>query len=153
MPPRLPLRLLSQSVSSISASAHSHISPSFLFLLPSIQTQTRASSILANLSDNPEAYSKRIRRGLGPASGKGKTAGRGHKGQGQRGSKKAFFDGGKIPFNGGQTPDEYVHGEKGFENVFALKISPVNLDRIQDWINQGRIDPSKPITLRELVKT
>jgi large subunit ribosomal protein L15 len=32
-------------------------------------------------------------------------------------------------------------------------MSPVNLDRIQDWINQGRIDPSKPITLRELAAT
>ncbi|KAF3483660.1 uncharacterized protein GIQ15_02984 [Arthroderma uncinatum] len=153
MPPRLPMRLLSQSVSSISTSLHSHASPSFLFLLPSIQTQTRAASILASLSDNPAAYSKRIRRGLGPASGKGKTAGRGHKGQGQRGTKKAFFEGGKIPFNGGQTPNEVVHGEGGFDNIFSLKISPVNLDRIQDWIDQGRIDPSQPITLRELVKT
>ena len=36
---------------------------------------------------------------------------------------------------------------------FALKISPVNLDRIQDWIDQGRLDPSQPITLRELVKS
>ncbi|EFE42054.1 hypothetical protein TRV_03193 [Trichophyton verrucosum HKI 0517] len=146
MPPRLPLRLLSQSVSLISSSIQSHVSPSFLFLLPSIHTQTRAASILASLSDNPGAYSKKIRRGLGPASGKGKTAGRGHKGQGQRGSKKAFF-------NGGQTPDEVVHGERGFDNIFALKISPVNLDRIQDWIDQGRLDPSQPITLRELVKS
>ena len=32
-------------------------------------------------------------------------------------------------------------------------MSPVNLDRIQDWINQGRIDPEKPITLRELAAT
>ena len=32
-------------------------------------------------------------------------------------------------------------------------MSPVNLDRIQDWINQGRIDASKPITLKELVKS
>ena len=32
-------------------------------------------------------------------------------------------------------------------------MSPINLDRIQDWINQGRIDPSKPITLRELAAT
>lgn len=32
-------------------------------------------------------------------------------------------------------------------------MTPVNLDRIQDWINQGRIDPAKPITLKELCAT
>ena len=32
-------------------------------------------------------------------------------------------------------------------------MSPINLDRIQEWINQGRIDPVKPITLKELAKT
>ena len=35
----------------------------------------------------------------------------------------------------------------------AEQMSPINLDRIQDWINQGRIDPSRPITLRELAAT
>ncbi|KKY19388.1 putative 50s ribosomal subunit protein l15 [Phaeomoniella chlamydospora] len=35
----------------------------------------------------------------------------------------------------------------------AEELSKVNLDRIQDWINQGRLDPSKPITLYELVKS
>lgn len=35
----------------------------------------------------------------------------------------------------------------------AIEFSSVNLDRIQDWITQGRIDPLKPITLRELTKT
>ena len=32
----------------------------------------------------------------------------------------------------------------------ALDITPINLDRIQSWIDQGRLDPSKPITLKEL---
>lgn len=36
---------------------------------------------------------------------------------------------------------------------FAEDMSPVNLDRIQYWINQGRLDPSQPITLRELNKS
>lgn len=35
----------------------------------------------------------------------------------------------------------------------ALEISKVNLDRIQDWIDQGRIDPSQPITVKELTAT
>ena len=34
-----------------------------------------------------------------------------------------------------------------------MKMSPINLDRIQDWINQGRIDPQQPITLKELART
>ena len=77
--------------------------------LPFLYPQQRSASILSGLSDNPTAYHKKIRRGRGPSSGKGKTSGRGHKGQKQHG---------KVPrgFNGGQTPDEVVHGVRGFEN-------------------------------------
>jgi large subunit ribosomal protein L15 len=32
-------------------------------------------------------------------------------------------------------------------------MSPINLDRIQSWIDQGRLDPSKPITMKELQKS
>ncbi|KHJ32574.1 putative 50s ribosomal subunit protein l15 [Erysiphe necator] len=108
--------------------------------------QCRTASILASLSDCPGAYNKRIRRGRGPSSGKGKTSGRGQKGQ------KAH---GKVPalMQGGQTSLNVVHGERGFDNPFSIEMSVVNLDRIQSWINQGRIDPSKPITINELVKT
>lgn len=69
----------------------------------------RRASILSSLSDTPGSYNKRIRRGRGPASGKGKTSGRGHKGQKQHG---------KVPygFNGGQTPESIVHGTRGFTN-------------------------------------
>ncbi|PLN84334.1 50S ribosomal subunit protein L15 [Aspergillus taichungensis] len=116
------------------------------FLLPQLQQQTRNAHILASLSDNPGAYNKKIRRGRGPASGKGKTSGRGHKGQNQHG---------KVPagFNGGQTPEIVVHGERGWNNVFALDLATVNLDRIQSWIDQGRIDPTRPITIRELAQS
>ncbi|MBE7181520.1 MAG: mitochondrial large ribosomal subunit protein uL15m, partial [Terriglobus roseus] len=67
----------------------------------------------------------------------------GHKGQKQHG---------KVPrgFNGGQTSDEVVRGPRGFTNNFAVDLAPVNLDRIQHWIDQGRIDAARPITLREL---
>ncbi len=83
-----------------------HISP---FLLPFFHAQHRRASILSSISDNPGAYKKRIRVGRGPASGKGKTSGRGHKGQKQHG---------KVPFgfNGGQTPLEIVKGPRGFVN-------------------------------------
>jgi len=33
---------------------------------------------------------------------------------------------------------------------FALEMSPLNVDRLQSWIDQGRIDPSRPITMKEL---
>ena len=80
------------------------------FLLPFLHYQYRSASILSSLSDNPGAYNKNIRRGRGPASGKGKTSGRGHKGQKQHG---------KVPhnFEGGQTPLIVVHGKRGFVNV------------------------------------
>ena len=80
------------------------------FLLPFLHTQQRAASILSSLSDNQSAYKKRIRRGRGPASGKGKTAGRGYNGQKQKG---------KVPrgFNGGQTTLEVYKGLRGFKNV------------------------------------
>ncbi|KLJ13035.1 large subunit ribosomal protein L15, partial [Blastomyces silverae] len=140
MPPRLSWRLPMQLPSLLQTTSP----PSFL--LPVLQHQTRQASILAQLSDNATAYNKRIRRGRGPASGKGKTSGRGHKGQKQHGSVPAGF-------NGGQTKDEIVHGEHGFKNIFSLDIAKVNLDRIQEWIDQGRLDPSRPITVRELAKS
>ncbi|KAI9721138.1 MAG: YmL10 [Chrysothrix sp. TS-e1954] len=111
------------------------------FLLPFLQT--RHASILGSLSDVPSAYSKRIRKGRGPAAGKGKTSGRGHNGQKQHG---------KVPrgFQGGQTPLEGIKGLRGFENQHSVEMTTINLDKIQSWIDQGRIDPSKPITLKEL---
>ncbi|CRG83101.1 large subunit ribosomal protein L15 [Talaromyces islandicus] len=141
MAARLPT--LSGRLSQLSLSTSGSYSP-LSFLVPQIQQQqVRHASILSSLSDNPGAYNKRIRKGRGPASGKGKTAGRGHKGQKQHG---------KVPsgFNGGQTPERIVHGERGEENIFAIDLVTVNLDRIQEWIDQGRIDPKYPITLREL---
>ncbi|KAG2415347.1 hypothetical protein HFD88_006538 [Aspergillus terreus] len=145
MPPRLQVLPLQWQRTLSKPSSTSTVSP-LSFLLPQLQTQTRNAHILASLSDTPGAYNKRIRRGRGPASGKGKTSGRGHKGQKQHG---------KVPagFNGGQTPEIIVHGERGFNNVFSLDLAPVNLDRIQAWIDQGRIDPARPITIRELAQS
>ncbi|KAH8599874.1 ribosomal protein L18e/L15P [Bisporella sp. PMI_857] len=108
--------------------------------------QVRNASILSSLSDTSGAYNKRIRRGRGPSSGKGKTSGRGHKGQKQHGKTPARFQ-------GGQTPDVVVNGVRGFVNHFTDDLSPCNLDRVQLWIDQGRLDPTKPITVKELVET
>ncbi|TVY83479.1 54S ribosomal protein L10 [Lachnellula suecica] len=138
MPPRLPaLTAYCQAAPAGSASVVN-------LLLPFMQA--RNASILATLSDNPGAYNKRIRRGRGPSSGKGKTSGRGHKGQKQHGSVPARFQ-------GGQTPQDIVHGVRGFENHFSVDMSTINLNRIQSWIDQGRLDPSKPITVKELAQS
>ncbi|KAE9967551.1 hypothetical protein BLS_002809 [Venturia inaequalis] len=140
MPPRIPTQRVSSALSCSFRSSRSPSSFIASFIAPQRQ---RFASILSDLSDTSGAYNKRIRRGRGPASGKGKTSGRGHKGQ------KAH---GKVPagFNGGQTPDIVVSGTRGFENHFSLDMSKINLDRIQSWIDQGRLDPTKPITIKEL---
>jgi large subunit ribosomal protein L15 len=136
MPPRLPFRLLAPSVATPATSLPT-------FLVPFV-TQTRPASILSDLRDIPSSYNKKIRRGRGPSSGKGQKSGRGHKGQKQKGKAPAGFE-------GGQTPDHIVHGHFGFaNNVHGIEMSEINLDTIQEWINQGRLDPTQPITLREL---
>jgi len=110
MPPRL--QLLSRAVRVVPQPAYQPVAP---FLYPFLQQQQRPASILSALSDNKGAYGHRIRRGRGPSSGKGKTSGRGHKGQKQHG---------KVPykFNGGQTPEEVVHGERGFVNQYVVAV-------------------------------
>ena len=115
--PRLrPLLYISSLLSHQSHQSH-QISP---FLVPFLCTQHRAASILSALSDNPGAYNKKIRRGRGPSSGKGKTAGRGHNGQKQHG---------KVPrgFNGGQTPDHIVNPIRGIENRSTKFVSTSTL--------------------------
>jgi large subunit ribosomal protein L15 len=95
MPPRLRALRLANSFFALSptCSATRWVVPS---LVPAHQ---RSASILASLSDNPGAYHKKIRRGRGPASGKGKTAGRGQKGQHAHGKVPAGFEGGQTPLS------------------------------------------------------
>lgn len=93
MPPRLRAVRLASSLLS-----KPHTSPVTPLLAPLlVPAQQRSASILSSLSDTKGAYSKRIRRGRGPASGKGKTAGRGQKGQHAHGKVPAGFQGGQTP--------------------------------------------------------
>ena len=127
----MPLRLSQLAWWSSSLNAPSS-APITSFLLPFLQ-QRRSVSILSSLSDNPSAYNKRIRRGRGPSSGKGKTSGRGHKGQKQHG---------KVPrgFQGGQTPVEIVKGERGFTNKYihlffgAIEAGILGLSLLEDGL-------------------
>ncbi|KAI0432249.1 ribosomal protein L18e/L15P [Xylaria sp. FL1042] len=149
MPPRIPTRLGAQCCRPLLD--HS-ARPSLIHLLAALtvqttqSSQTRSASILAGLSDNRGAHQKRIRVGRGPSSDKGKTSGRGHKGQKQHGKVRPWFQ-------GGQTPLIFQKGRLGFENLRAPVMSEVNMDKLQAWIDAGRIDPSKPITPKELIQS
>jgi large subunit ribosomal protein L15 len=86
---------------------------------------------------------RRVGRGIG--SSKGKTAGRGHKGQ------KARSGGGPKPgFEGGQTPLRLRVPKRGFHNPFTRVYHPLNLHRLQEWIETGRLDASQVITMKDL---
>ncbi|OJT14147.1 54S ribosomal protein L10, mitochondrial [Trametes pubescens] len=104
---------------------------------------------LFNLSPATGSQSTQKRLGRGRSSGLGKTSGRGHKGQKARaGNGKP-----KAGFEGGQTPIVKLFPKRGFVNQNAKVFAPVNLDRIQHWIDQGRLtsSPEKPITAKELL--
>jgi len=107
MPPRLPFAQVARCCRA--AIEVPPRQPSLVSLFAALSVQTRSASILASLSDNKGAYHKRIRKGRGPSSGKGKTSGRGQKGRKARGSINPWFQ-------GGQTPLIFKHGQKGFVN-------------------------------------
>ena len=94
---------------------------------------------LNELRDNEGSRKGRMRVGRGPGSGKGKTAGRGHKGQ------KARTGVAVNGFEGGQMPLHMRFPKRGFNNPFRKQLAEVNLWRIADAIEAGRLDASQPI--------
>jgi large subunit ribosomal protein L15 len=100
---------------------------------------------LTDLRDNPGAVHtfKRVGRGIG--SGKGKTSGRGVKGQKAR-SGVAIHG-----FEGGQMPLHRRLPKRGFTNIFRLALVEVNLGRVQEAIDAGKLDAGKPIDGAALV--
>ena len=99
---------------------------------------------LNEIRDNPGAHTKRMRVGRGPGSGKGKTAGRGVKGQ------KARSGVALNGFEGGQMPLHMRMPKRGFNNPFAKKLVEVNLWRIADAIEAGKLDAKKPVDAEAL---
>ncbi len=89
---------------------------------------------LNELRDNPGATKNRIRVGRGIGSGKGKTAGRGVKGQ------KARSGVAIKGFEGGQMPIHMRLPKRGFNNPFRLNFAHINLDRVQEAIDAGKLD-------------
>jgi large subunit ribosomal protein L15 len=100
---------------------------------------------LNELRDNPGATHARKRVGRGIGSGKGKTAGRGHKGQNSR-SGVALKG-----FEGGQMPIHRRLPKRGFNNLFAKDSNTVNLGRVQSAIDKGTLDAKKPVTVEALL--
>ncbi len=99
---------------------------------------------LKRLSDNLKARKDRRRVGRGNGSGRGKTCGRGHKGQNSRsGVALKGFEGGQMPLNR-RLP------KRGFKNIFAKDYVTVNLGRLQVAIDAGKLDPKKPVDLAAL---
>ena len=97
------------------------------------------------LMDNLGARKDVKRVGRGMASGYGKTAGRGHKGQKARsGSRK------QATFQGGQMPILRRFPKFGFNNPFAKEYATINLGDIEKFIAAGKIDASKDITIDSL---
>ena len=99
------------------------------------------------LWDNPGARRKSFRVGRGNGSGKGKTCGRGMNGQKSRPGT------GKISpqFIGGQNPLNKRLPKKGFNNRgFKKPYETINIDKLIYFIRKERLDPSKPITMKDL---
>ena len=94
---------------------------------------------LNEIRDNPGAHTKRMRVGRGPGSGKGKTSGRGVKGQKSRSG--VALNG----YEGGQMPLHRRMPKRGFNNPFAKRLVEVNLWRIADAIAAGKLDAKKPV--------
>jgi len=99
---------------------------------------------LNELTDRPGATKAKKRLGRGPGSGLGKTSGRGVKGQ------KARSGVAIKGFEGGQMPLHRRLPKRGFSNIFAKKYNELNLGRIQEAVDSGRLDGKKPITVEAL---
>ena len=94
---------------------------------------------LNELRDNDGARKSKIRVGRGIGSGKGKTGGRGGKGQTARtGVAIKGFEGGQMPLHR-RLP------KRGFNNIFRHEHAVVNLGGLQRAIETGKLDPKSTI--------
>ena len=102
---------------------------------------------LNEIADRPGAKQQRTRVGRGIGSGKGKTGGRGGKGQTARtGVRIKGFEGGQMPLHR-RLP------KRGFNNIFRLDFAEINLDRLQEAIDAKLVDVGSVVTAESLVKT
>ena len=100
---------------------------------------------LNELKDNEGATKPRMRVGRGIGSGKGKTSGRGVKGQTSR-SGVAI-----AGFEGGQMPLHLRLPKRGFKNIFALDLNEISLTKVQAAVDAKKLDAKAPVTVEALV--
>jgi large subunit ribosomal protein L15 len=100
---------------------------------------------LNQLSDNQGSRKARVRVGRGIGSGKGKTAGRGGKGQTAR--TGVAING----FEGGQMPLHMRMPKRGFNNIHRLRYVEVNVGRLQQAIDAGQLEANGTIDGAALV--
>ncbi len=100
---------------------------------------------LNELKDNPGSRKFRLRIGRGIGSGMGKTGGRGGKGQTARsGVRLSGFEGGQMPLHR-RLP------KRGFNKLDRKSYNEINLGRLQQAIDDGRLDAGKPVDVAALV--
>ena len=95
---------------------------------------------------NYKVKTKKIRLGRGIGSGKGKTSGRGHKGQ------KARSGIAIKSFEGGQMPLYRRLPKRGFNSIKKNNIAIINLQQLQEFISKGKLNTKILINLNELKK-
>ena len=101
---------------------------------------------MINLSSTNPIKEKKIRPGRGIGSGKGKTSGRGHKGQkSRRGVAIKSFEGGQMPLYR-RLP------KRGFNSIKKIDIAKVNVGKIQFFIDKKKIKVNEKINLNLLKK-
>ncbi len=100
---------------------------------------------LNQLADNPGARKRAIRVGRGIGSGKGKTGGRGVKGQKSR-SGVAIKG-----FEGGQMPLHMRLPKRGFNKPNKFTFAEVTLARLQKAVDAGKLDAAKPVNTEALI--
>jgi|TARA_B100002003_G_scaffold64333_1_gene59763 large subunit ribosomal protein L15 len=100
---------------------------------------------MTTLNTTGKVTTKKIRVGRGIGSGKGKTSGRGMKGQKSR-SGVAIKS-----FEGGQMPLYRRLPKRGFNSIRKINVARINLDKIQFFIDQKKINPNNKIN-SELLK-
>jgi len=101
---------------------------------------------LNQIADRPGARKNRSRIGRGIGSGTGKTGGRGGKGQTARSGVRI------KGFEGGQMPLHRRLPKRGFNKLFPIKLNEINLDRVQQAIDAGKLDAKATVDAAALVK-
>lgn len=103
---------------------------------------------LHDLQPDPGSKKKRTRVGRGISAGKGKTAGRGTKGQGARsgGKKPPYFEGGQLPLV------RRLPFKRGFNNIFRINYQEVNVGRLEELFEAGATVTPTVLAERGLIR-